>query len=73
MSAQTEYYQRVLRNNSGVLRGDKSQDWQKLQSLCVLLRQCCNHPYMLAGVEVTNDDGSISETTEETVRPQPDN
>ena len=57
------------RTHTGAISGDRSQGWQKLQSLCMLLRQCCNHPYMLAGMEETNDDGSISDTTEEAVGP----
>lgn len=49
---QKQYYRAIYeQNTSFLLQGKRAQDGPSLMNLAMELRKCCNHPYLITGVE----------------------
>ena len=56
---QIDFYQSILRNDiSALTGGEAAAKWQKLNSLVMLLRQCCNHPLLVSDVAYPSLDNT---------------
>jgi SNF2 family DNA or RNA helicase len=51
-SVQKQFYRAIYeRNTSFLFRGAKSRNYPSLMNVMMELRKCCNHPYLVRGVE----------------------
>jgi chromodomain-helicase-DNA-binding protein 7 len=58
---QKQYYRALFEKNIGFLsRGDKGG--KRFNNVCMQLRKCCNHPYLLDGVEELVNENQNQET-----------
>jgi SNF2 family DNA or RNA helicase len=58
---QKQYYRALFERNIGFLsRGDKGG--KRFNNVCMQLRKCCNHPYLLDGVEELVNENQNQET-----------
>lgn len=56
---QKKYYRAILEKNfSNLVKGTKAQNLPSLMNVMMQLRKCCNHPYLLTGVEETELAGA---------------
>jgi len=55
---QKKFYRGVLeRNFDNLIRGGKANNLPSLMNVMMQLRKCCNHPYLLQGVEESELQG----------------
>ena len=64
---QKQYYRALYEKNVQFLHRDvkKALDGPSLNNLAMQLRKCCNHPFLLNGVEETLKKGTTIETVED--------
>jgi chromodomain-helicase-DNA-binding protein 7 len=62
---QKQYYRAIFEHNHGFLMQNLKGNMPKLMNIQMELRKCCNHPFLIQGVELTemeNLEKSIEET-----------
>jgi hypothetical protein len=50
---QKQYYRAIFEHNHGFLMQNLKGNMPKLMNIQMELRKCCNHPFLIAGVELT--------------------
>jgi len=61
-SIQRLYYRAIFENNHAVLSQKTGGKTLKMQNVQMELRKCCNHPFLLEGVEVSVEEGELQKT-----------
>mmetsp|Transcript_731 Transcript_731/g.851 ORF Transcript_731/g.851 Transcript_731/m.851 type:complete len:2199 (+) Transcript_731:210-6806(+) len=64
---QKQYYRALYEKNVQFLHRDlkKALDGPSINNLAMQLRKCCNHPFLLKGVEEKAKEGKVYESTKE--------
>jgi chromodomain-helicase-DNA-binding protein 7 len=64
---QKKYYRAILDKNFGVLKkgAAKASNLGSLMNIVMELRKCCNHPFLINGVEDAEREGRAMETEEQ--------
>ena len=63
---QKQYYRAIFEHNHGFLMQNLKGNMPKLMNIQMELRKCCNHPFLIAGVELTEME-NLEKTIDDTV------